>query len=96
MFMSSGSVMKLKMQLCTFTCAQGLQTCGGGGGSKYPGSHTSAGSLSFKKLLIGGYEWVRIQHRLCTRRDKNDCMKVVIVYMGACNLKYAVGVLPYK
>ena len=42
-----------------------------GGGSKYPGSHTSAGSLSFKKLLIDGYEWVRIQHRLCTRRGKN-------------------------
>ena len=64
-----------------------------GGGSKCPGSHTSAGSLSFKKLLIGGYEWVRIQHRLCTRRGKNGCMKVVIAIAWYTRLPVTLSML---
>ena len=68
---------------------------------KCPGSHTSAGSLSFKKLLIGGYEWVRIQHRLCVLREVRigmGCIKVVIViaWYTWVPVKYAVGVLPYN
>ena len=62
-----------------------------GGGSKYPGSHTSAGSLSFKKLLMNGFEsstdFVR------TRRGKNGCMKVVIAIAWYTRLPVTLSML---